>query len=214
MRRAMGEGAGIPDPAELGVDDVDYIPQDRSCFVFPHDPAAATGPARFLAKLRQGCIWLIRPTTRPAAYFGNVILLLIVVNCSLLAIQTPVAGPSVKCVLPGPNEPHDKSKHNCEPETYAGAVGDQRCEICQVEGECSCEGPLAPGFTNANFAEEAELFFTVAFTIEALIRIIARGFVMHKGAYLRCASGLLASAAVPNVLSPPMLVATELTACG
>jgi len=54
---------------------------------------------------------------------------------------------------------------------------------------CSCNGPLdAVGqgsFTTLEFAESVEIIFTVAFTLEALVKIVASGFAMHQGAYLR-----------------------------
>eukprot|EP01050_Picozoa_sp_SAG11_P027386 SAG11_NODE_6913_length_1226_cov_0.979592_1_plen_80_part_10 len=50
--------------------------------------------------LRKACVWLIEPGTKPAMLFGNFVLLLIIINCSILAVQTPVSGPAVQCVLP------------------------------------------------------------------------------------------------------------------
>jgi hypothetical protein len=139
--------------------------------------------------LRKACVWLIEPGTKPAMLFGNFVLLLIIINCSILAVQTPVSGPAVQCVLPdmANGESYDASKHNCLEETYGKDTRDphEQCAACQRAGECSCNGPLSAGFTSANFAEESELAFTILFTIEAAVRIIARGFIGHKGAYLR-----------------------------
>lgn len=33
--------------------------------------------------------------------------------------------------------------------------------------------------------EETEIYFVVIFLVEALLKIVALGFVLHKGAYLR-----------------------------
>ena len=73
--------------------------------------------------VRKFCVWLIEPDTKPAAWFGNVVLVLIIVNCSILAIQSPVAGPAVRCALPEPGEQYDKTRHNCKPETYEQDAG-------------------------------------------------------------------------------------------
>jgi hypothetical protein len=36
-----------------------------------------------------------------------------------------------------------------------------------------------------HFIEDSSLFFTVAFTFEASVKIISMGFIMHENAYLK-----------------------------
>ena len=129
---------------------------------------------------RRVCKWLIQQ-----AWFDNIILLMIVVNCSILAVQTPTSGPAVLCVLPGASleAAYDEEHHNCGP--------DKTCEQCQQEGDCSCNGPLQPGFANRNLGSAVELGFTIAFSVEALARITATGFIWSRPgelAYLRYSS--------------------------
>lgn len=40
-------------------------------------------------------------------------------------------------------------------------------------------------FSILSFQEETEIYFVVIFLVEALLKIVALGFVLHKGAYLR-----------------------------
>lgn len=40
-------------------------------------------------------------------------------------------------------------------------------------------------FPILSFQEETEIYFVVIFLVEALLKIVALGFVLHKGAYLR-----------------------------
>lgn len=168
----------------------------------PHCAAGAAGLTRG-ALLRPGgcipsdfaprvfCIWLAQKK-----WFGNIILVLIMVNCGILAVQRPTSGAAVKCSVPdwSEEEAFDPDAHNCGPtlldETgpYANVL-QPNCTVCQHEGLCSCNGPLdAVGegsFKNAKFAASVEMYFTIAFSLEAIVKIIASGFIMHQGAYLR-----------------------------
>ena len=134
----------------------------------------ADGPATSENCARRLCKQLIEQP-----WFDNVILVLIIVNCSILAVQTPTSGPAVQCVLPAADSTFNEDEHNCDLST---------CEACQSQGDCSCNGPLQPGFDNANLAKAVEMAFTIAFTVEAASRIVATGFIMPEGAYLRCAT--------------------------
>lgn len=130
--------------------------------------------------LRRACVWLC-----DQSWYGNGILVLIMANCVILAMQTPTFGPAVVCNLPEGDEVFDKYKHNCADPTDPTKQMHDTCQECQLEGLCSCNGPVLPGFDMMAFGENTELFFTVAFTFEAVTRIIALGFVMHPGSYLR-----------------------------
>ena len=130
--------------------------------------------------LRRACVWLC---AQP--WYGNGILVLILANCIILAMQTPTFGPAVVCHLPEDGETFDKYKHNCADPTDPTKLMHDTCQACQLDGLCSCNGPVLPGFDMMAFGEQTEMFFTLAFTFEALIRIIALGFCMHKGSYLR-----------------------------
>ena len=130
--------------------------------------------------LRRACLWL-----GDQSWYGSGILLLILANCIILAMQTPTFGPAVVCKLPEDGEAFDKYKHNCADPADPTKLLHDTCGECQLEGLCSCNGPVLPGFDMMQFGEQTELFFTVAFTLEAVTRIVALGFCMHKGSYLR-----------------------------
>eukprot|EP01047_Picozoa_sp_COSAG01_P032627 COSAG01_NODE_2367_length_7815_cov_35.065319_2_plen_163_part_00 len=133
--------------------------------------AEPTGAVQDGNAVRRCSSWLI-----DQAWFDNLILVLIMVNCAILALQTPIEGPAVMCVMPAPGNEYDEANHNCD--TSAGQ--------CQRQGRCSANGPLQPGFEFWNLAQAVELGFTVTFTLEAAVRIIADGFIMPENAYLRC----------------------------
>ena len=40
-------------------------------------------------------------------------------------------------------------------------------------------------FSSISLQEKTEVYFLVIFCIEALLKIVALGFILHKGAYLR-----------------------------
>jgi hypothetical protein len=167
----------MPDPNKTG----DASPEEEdanalakavkhnSLFIFSAKPY--TFPAK---PVRAWSEWLVQKK-----WFNNIILLLIMVNCIILAVQTPTAGPAVKCAYPLSHESYDDTKHNCDANKEGGL------DLCEQDGKCSRNGPLTPGFDMANFADNTELFFSIIFTIEAAAKIIASGFIMHEGAYLR-----------------------------
>ena len=144
----------------------------------------ADGEFREPHPLRKACLWLCEQ-----GWYGNLILLLIMVNCIILAMQTPTSGPAVVCKLPtetgGVLEAFDQYKHNCADPADPTKLKHTACDACQIDGLCSCNGSLMPGFDMAHFGSVTEMFFTIAFTFEAVARIIALGFCMHKGSYLR-----------------------------
>ena len=59
--------------------------------------------------VRRCSKWLIDQT-----WFDNVVLFLIVLNCTILALQTPIEGPAVACVLPTVPSEYDAAVHNCD----------------------------------------------------------------------------------------------------
>ena len=113
----------------------------------PHCAAGAAGLTRG-ALLRPGgcipsdfaprvfCIWLAQKK-----WFGNIILVLVMVNCGILAVQRPTSGAAVKCSVPdwSEEEAFDPDAHNCGPtlldETgpYANVL-QPNCTVCQHEG--------------------------------------------------------------------------------
>merc|ERR1711871_857499 len=99
--------------------------------------------------------------------------------------QTPTFGPAVVCHLPEGDEAFDMYKHNCADPSDPTKQMHDTCQACQLDGLCSCNGPVLPGFDMMQFGDVTEMFFTVVFTFEAVTRIIALGFCMHKGSYLR-----------------------------
>ena len=156
------------DPDAADADDLAKAMKAKSCGLIP-----ATNP------LRKACIWL-----SGKKLFGNFILVLIMINCIILAFQTPTAGPSVKCsVAPSPDE-YNKHTHNC-----GAKAGETTCNECQRLGYCSCNGPLDAvalgSFVWAERAGDVEIYFTIMFSLEAVVKIIASGFIRHPGAYLR-----------------------------
>ena len=156
------------DPDAADADDLAKAMKAKSCYLI-----SAANP------VRKACIWL-----SGKKLFGNFVLILIMINCVILAFQTPTAGPSVKCsVSPSPLE-YNKHAHNC-----GAKAGERSCEDCQRLGYCSCNGPLdasADGsFVWAERAGQVEIYFTIMFSLEAVVKIIASGFIGHPGAYLR-----------------------------
>ena len=203
-------------------------------------------------KIRQLFVWITQ-----LKWFDRIILILILINCIILAIQTPIAGPAVLCTndlqinatvgdygfncgppliendadkitgynalldfggsLPGRgyhlaptgqctryttadqckddptkigSDSASRHKEGCywDDGVLSGktpACYDPDCNACQLQGKCSCAGPLKPGVTNAQVASESEMFFTIAFTFECLVKVISYGFIMHPGSYLR-----------------------------
>jgi hypothetical protein len=85
--------------------------------------------------------------------------------------------------MPAPGDEYDEAKHNC----------DTSAAHCQRQGRCSANGPLQPGFDLWTLAQAVELGFTVTFTLEAAVRIIADGFIMPENAYLRCVATSIAA---------------------
>jgi hypothetical protein len=214
-------------------------------------------------KFRLGCVWL---TQFP--WFDRIILFLILVNCIILGLQTPIGGPAVRCTneIQFGNGMNSNHSFNCGPPLVAsdakfedkaftelftgsrlldrkvlwpkidctllieaecqddpsdstkrhesgcywddGSVSNQPkgcknpdCQACQLEGKCSCRGPLEPGTEFANIAAVTEMFFTIAFTFEATVKIISYGFIGHKGSYLRCAPRLTVLASFQPVVN-------------
>ena len=156
------------DPDAADADDLQKAMKYKSCFCID-----ASHPPRKFA------IWLAQKK-----WFGNIVLVLIIVNCMILATQSPTIGPAVKCEIAPSVGEFDKYKHNC------GQSDDARtCGACQRLGYCSCNGPLDAvkhgSFDTLEFAEGVEIIFTIAFTCEAVVKVIASGFAFHPGAYLR-----------------------------
>ena len=102
--------------------------------------------------------------------FSNTILFLIILNCVTLALDDPI------CRCTGvEGQPAGKGLVvlGCkESERYKQMVH-QRVDFCEIWGNTEL------------FLLFSEYFFTVVFTIEVAIKIVARGLVMHKHAYLR-----------------------------
>ena len=102
--------------------------------------------------------------------FSNTILFLIILNCVTLALDDPI------CRCTGvEGQPAGKGLVvlGCkESEKYKQMVH-QRVDFCEVWGNTEL------------FLLFSEYFFTVVFTIEVAIKIVARGLILHKHAYLR-----------------------------
>ena len=91
--------------------------------------------------------------------FSGTVLILIAVNCIFLALDEPLC----------------KNTGAYEKETQNDLY--QRMLYQQLD--CS----WWPAMSKA--LDASEIFFTVAFTLEMVLKIVARGFVLHKHAYLR-----------------------------
>lgn len=156
------------DPDASDADDLQKAMRYSSCYCITKDHP----PRRF-------AIWL-----STQKWFGNIVLILIIVNCIILATQSPTVGPAVKCNRAPSTLEFNKYEHNCGQE-----ADELTCHDCQRKGLCSCNGPLDAAsqgsFETLEFAEGVEIIFTIAFTCEALVKIVASGFALHPGAYLR-----------------------------
>ena len=90
-------------------------------------------------------------------FFNNAVLFLIALNCIFLILENPVC----KCAKQG----------ECtEQEVYRQDL---------LMADCTHWPQTEMILT------QSELIFTVLFTVECMIKIIARGFILHKHAYLR-----------------------------
>eukprot|EP01048_Picozoa_sp_COSAG05_P003861 COSAG05_NODE_189_length_14633_cov_44.869134_4_plen_1996_part_00 len=180
---ADNEKANEHDPDTEDADDLERAVKRRSIWCCPGRQGSKDSPQwPFPSNVfRKRAVWLVQ--LKP---FNNIILLLIMVNCGILALQTPTVGSSVKCEYPALKGTFDAQEHNCD--TSKATTEDERLRlrrICEQDGECSENGPLIAGFEQSNLAANTEIYFTIAFTCEALAKIIASGFIMHQGAYLR-----------------------------
>jgi hypothetical protein len=113
-----------------------------------------------------------------ATWFDRIILGLILLNCVFLCAVSWDRAYCSKFI----DEATDLSGGNVP--TYAQMVAGAPAYTKQTklwnDGKCT-----QTNYDIHNFVSSSELFFTLAFTLESVIKIIAFGFIMDEGAYLR-----------------------------
>ena len=156
--------------------------------------------------IRRAALWLTE-----VVWFDRVVLVLIIVNCVIISLQVPSCSEAeINCKELG---------HTWHPSSCVGAtaVHKEDCvlhggvwqnAVCQTAdgvaaaADASCNLPsVVAGFVSGGdrareLQAETELPFTIAFTVEALTKLVAFGMYKPTGAYLRSSWNILDAAVV------------------
>uniref|UniRef100_A0A7S3D7M4 Uncharacterized protein n=2 Tax=Palpitomonas bilix TaxID=652834 RepID=A0A7S3D7M4_9EUKA len=127
-------------------------------------------------------------------WFDRAVLLLILSNCVFLALSDPLCEGHADLAGTG---------HPCENKTYSACNGTCFCSLSELTSWTNAAGervdtcnPFCSEWMSTRpehicdqgigrVIQTSELVYQILFTVEMLLKILAKGFILHKGAYLR-----------------------------